>query len=524
MTGRRRWVAWLPLIAAVGCTSADRPDNGIRGGLPQIPVFVHAQPSTSLPVPPDAKPQEAKKDEPKTDAVPPAPPGGVLTLEQVLASVDAQFPLLLATVLDRDVADGQVLTAEGQFDTTLRSRAVQQAGTFPNTRYDIGVEQPTAVNGINLFSGYRVGVGDYPVYYGDRQTADGGELRAGILLPLLRDAAVDRRRATARQAAVTRLLAEPGIQRARIDYHLAAARAYWNWVAAAEQVRVAQDLLRLAAVRQSAFDKQFKEGQREEFSVIDNRRLVAEREGEVARTERVYQAAALDLSQYVRDANGDPVVPPASAAPTDQPERTDDVPDASQLPSLVEAAGRQRPELLRLALQKERLAVDIKLAENQTLPGLNLTLAGAQDMGNGKRTTGSSALDRSNLEAGVQFEVPLQRRDPLGRLATAKAQMAQLVRQEQFARDRIQIEIQDALANLDRTRVRIEKAREELTVAERVAKLELTRFEEGQTNLLEFNIRELTAAGARSKVVDAVAEFRRARAALRAAVGDDARR
>ncbi len=501
------------MTTLAGCTSTTRPDNGIRGGLPAVPVFVPPPVPAALPAVPVSSPAPKPREE----------PAGPLTLDRVLNSVDAHFPLLLAMQQERVIADGQALTAEGQFDTTLRSRGFQQAGTFPNTRFDVGVEQPTAVNGINLFSGYRLGMGDFPVYYGDRQTADGGELRAGVTVPLLRDAAVDRRRATARQAAVTRSLAEPQVQRARIDYFLAAARSYWTWVAAAEQAVVAGDLLRLATARQEGLKEQFQRGAQQEFVVFDNEREVRAREGAVAAAERAYQAAALDLSQYLRDADGDPQVPPPEAAPTFRAERTDDVPDAAQLPALVETAGGRRPELLRLALQKERLAVDIKLAENQTLPGLNLTLAGAQDVGNGKRTTGSSALDRSNLEAGVQFEVPLQRRDPQGRLLAARGQMAQLVFQEEFARNRIQIEIQDALSNLDRTRVRIEKATQERDLAEKVADLERTRFQKGQSDILQLNLREVAAATARLRVVESVAEYRRARAALRAALGLDGR-
>jgi outer membrane protein TolC len=525
-----RWGACLAATAFVGCNSVQRPDNGILGGLPPVPTFVPAPPPTTLPAPPEARlPEDArkdgdKKDEPKKEGGPAIPPGVPLTLDRVLESVNTHFPLLLATQQERPIADGQVLAAEGQFDTVIRSRLSQNAGTFPVGRFDFGVDQPTAVRGINLFSGYRLGDGAFPGYNGGQETADGGELRAGIAVPLLRDAAIDRRRATARQAAILRSLAEPQVQRARIDFFLAAARAYWTWVAAAEQVVIARDLLRIATVRQRGLDEQVNAGAQQEFNAIDNRRLVADREGVLAAAELTYQRAALELSQYVRDADGDLVVPPVDCAPLFLTERTDDVPAAAQLPDLVQTAGQLRPELQRLAFQKEQQAVEIKLAENQTLPGLSLTLAGSQDIGRGKQATGSSALERSALEGGVQFDVPLQRRDPQGRLLTARGRMSQLVFQEQFARDRIQIEIQDALANLDRTRVRIQKAIEEQKVAERILDLERTRQREGQTDLLILNIRELTAAQARVRVVESVADFRRARAALRAALGQDAQR
>jgi outer membrane protein TolC len=64
-------------------------------------------------------------------------------------------------------------------------------------------------------------------------------------------------------------------------------------------------------------------------------------------------------------------------------------------------------------------------------------------------------------------------------------------------------------------------AREEQKVARRVAELEEERFRKGQSNLLEVNLRELAAAGAQIKVVDALADYFRALTDYRAALGLD---
>ena len=45
------------------------------------------------------------------------------------------------------------------------------------------------------FAGWRLGRGDIPVYDGKLATTDAGEIRAGIELPVLRDAAIDGPRA-----------------------------------------------------------------------------------------------------------------------------------------------------------------------------------------------------------------------------------------------------------------------------------------------------------------------------------------
>ena len=187
----------------------------------------------------------------------------------------------------------------------------------------------------------------------------------------------------------------------------------------------------------------------------------------------------------------------------------------------IELAWSLRPELARFALLKERAAVDLALAENQTLPALNAAVAGAQDVGLGKKAVGQFALDRSVIEGSLVLEVPLQRREALGRVQAARATIAQLSAQERFARDQIGTDVQDARSNIERSRERLDRARQEQQVARRVADLERERFTRGQSNLLEVNLRELAAAAADAKVIDMLADCFRAEADLRAALGLD---
>jgi outer membrane protein TolC len=172
-------------------------------------------------------------------------------------------------------------------------------------------------------------------------------------------------------------------------------------------------------------------------------------------------------------------------------------------------------------LLKERVAVELSLAQNQALPGLNAVLTGAQDVGKGKQATGLFALDRSALEGSLVLEVPLQRREARGRAQAAEAALLQLLEQERFARDQILTEVQDAVSNLDRTYARLQQAREEQRIARLVAEMELERFQRGQGNLLEVNLRELAAAGAAAKVIDALADYHRAQADHQTALGRD---
>lgn len=489
------------------------PPDGIRTTLrpPELPAPVI---SDTLPEAPAAT---IKLAEPTNPAAP-----GPLELDEVLQSVQTNFPLLLAIEQERSIAAGNRLAATGAFDLNLKSRGIVQEGTFENQRMDFLAEQPTLIQGVSVFTGYRFGYGNFPVYYGDRKTADGGELRAGVQVPLLKDAAIDRRRATLRQARITEQMAEPTIQRARIDYLRNAAKAYWNWAAAGRQYTIARALIKLASDRQTGFEEQFRRGQIAEFVVIDNRRLIVEREGVLVAAERRLQQTALELSLYYRDADANPCVPSSDRLPMIRPDGIVPPNGKERLASEIEVALRQRPELARFRLLKERIAVDQQLAENQLNPSLNAVIAGAQDVGAGKNAEGIFALDRSNYEAALVMEVPLQRRDASGKMQAARAGMTQAVTQERYARDQVVVEVQDATSNLDRAYERLQLARKEGEIAQRVAELERARFEKGQGTLLEVNLRELAAAAAQAKVIDTFADVQRAHADLRAAVGNDA--
>ncbi|MBX9677210.1 MAG: TolC family protein [Gemmataceae bacterium] len=442
-----------------------------------------------------------------------------LTPKEVRDSVERHFPLLLAVEQDRVIAAGQVLAAEGAFDLNLRSKYTNQFGSFENDRFDILAEQPLAAGGGSIFTGYRFGFGSFPVYYGDRYTATGGEARAGIQLPLLRDSAIDRRRAALRQAQIQRNIADPVIRRARLDYHRNATKTYWNWVGVGEQYRVADALNRIAMERQKGLELQFKQGQVNEFVVIDGRRILAEREGALFGTERRWQQASFEVSLFLRDDAGNPVVPDASRLPKGFPTSAPPIPQADKLAESVEIAFSQRPELVRFGLLRERAGVDLALAQNQTLPGLNAGFAGAQDMGEAKKGSGSLAPDLSTFEGFVSLDLPLQRREARGRVQMAQGQIAQLTAQERFARDQIRAEVQDAVSGLDRTYQRWTRAVQELKVSQRVAELERERFRLGQSNLLEVNLRELAAAQAQAKVIESLTEYFRTFADYAAAIG-----
>jgi outer membrane protein TolC len=475
----------------------------------------------------DKKTDEASPPRPlPPDAIPgnPRPPidGAPLTLEQVIVSVETHYPLLLAALEEQGISSGQLLAAQGAFDLNLRAREFWQVGTYDSHRVLVGVDQNTRWNGMSYFAGYRHSVGEFPIYYGDRKTADGGEFRAGVLIPLLAGRAIDRRRATLQQAALTRALADPTIAAQKLDFIRAGSRTYWTWLAAGKRYQVAQSVLKIAEDRDKQLAELVKRGAVAEIERTDNQRVIVERQARLIAAERAWQQASIALSLYLRGEAGEPAIPSATRLPGDVSEPQPI--DRQGVAKDIELALQQRPELERLRLQKDRVAVELKLATNQMMPNLSVGLEGYQDVGFGSSFSKSplvkgTELDRTSYIASLQLDLPLQRRDAAGRALTARSTLTQLSFQEQFQRDRIVAEVQDAASALERSYELLKKARENVAVARKVEAGERERFAKGQGTIVILNLRELVAAEAAFAEVDALAEYHRSLADYRAALG-----
>ena len=135
--------------------------------------------------------------------------GESIQLRDVISSVLNTFPLVQAAALQFDVAQGQVLSAEGAFDTKLKSSSENgPLGFYETYRHSAGAVQPLAFGG-EVFGGYRVGRGVFQPWYQERQTNEGGEFKAGISVPLSRNVDIDSRRAGVRKANLALFAADP---------------------------------------------------------------------------------------------------------------------------------------------------------------------------------------------------------------------------------------------------------------------------------------------------------------------------
>lgn len=435
-----------------------------------------------------------------------------ILLQHVLFSVQQHYPLLIAARQEREKATGQLLAAQGQFDLQLNGHTLSYIDSFDNQRYRVGFTQPTPYQGISFRGGYRLGAGDYPVYYQDRQTAEGGEFSLGFTAPILKDRALDSRRGTLQKAQLDRTLAEPTIAEQRINFYRDASKAYWNWVAAARRVEIAKHLTLIAESRDSFLRKMAKRGSIAAIEVTDNLRTVYDRRTRLVRLQREFEQASFALSLFFRDEKGMPFrVDDAKQAPAFPVPLA---PVTQRIKEQIALALRQRPELQSLQLQQEKVQVDLRLADNQRLPQINAIVNVAQDVGQEK-----SSLDRNTFEAGLVMEVPLQRRQAQGRSLAARARLTQIHARTLFIQERITAQVQSALSAVLRAYEAQQRAKRGVELARTMEEAETRKLQLGKSSILIVNLRELARADAQALEINALVDYFNALADFKAVLG-----
>lgn len=440
-------------------------------------------------------------------------PDGPLELGRVLEQVEETYPPLLAALIERDIREGRFRSARGVFDVDLFSKfGGTPDGYYEYSTLEAGAEQFLGVWGSTVYGGYRLTEGEeLPDYYRQRTNAD-GEGAVGLRVPILRGGAIDKARAGVQQAEIENRAAGPVIDRQRLDFVRAAAVSYWKWLAAGRKLQLARQLLEIANTRQAALEAQAEQGLVADITLVDNRGLVVSRQLEVVAAERDFQAAALSLSLFFRADDGTPLVPGEELLPDGFP--APEMPPAFDPASDVERALERRPELLRLALDVERVEVERTLARNTLLPYLNANVEAARNWGE------ELYVDRSETElrAGVELKLPLQRREARGKVQEVEGKLFQTRQKLSFARDKVAAEVRAVHVSVQAALERSDLATDNVELALELQAAEQERFRLGDSDLLSLQIREQNAFDAQKKLVEALLDFHTAVADYRAAI------
>lgn len=439
--------------------------------------------------------------------------GPLLTLSEVLASVQAHHPLLRAEIEAVQAALGGEQQARGRYDPYLQVKgSAGPAGYYDYNILDASISQLTPLWGAELYAGYRLQGQKLPDYYGELETLDRGEVRAGLRIPLWKDRAIDDARAGRRRAEAGKRSAEWQREATLLELYRGAATAYYDWTAALLDRQVQADLLALAQQRVDQVQWKVKQGALPPIEALDNQRALLSRETKLVEAQRKLEQAELKLALYLRDQGGQ-LRRPRGVSP--EPLELPGLPPQFDEVAMIDRALDTHPLLSVYEADLQALRVDLELADNGVAPDLAVAGEVSKDIGNSDNVR---SLQPTALRLTATIKVPLALREARGKRHAAAAKLRALQAKAEYARDKQRVEALNQASALRNAIERATRTKQMAEVAEQLAEGERSRFELGATTLIWVTTREKTAADARIDAIHAIADARVALAAYRTAL------
>jgi cobalt-zinc-cadmium efflux system outer membrane protein len=459
--------------------------------------------------------------------------GEVLSLGEVLDAVHDHDPRLKAARHQVDHADGRNLSARGGFDTQFWFEQMYEP-LYGSGITRVRVDQATPLYGLTAWAAYQIGItgpqGIRPVNCsmvglidlngcGRQVTATGGELFLGFTLPLLQGGWTDRRRTDIKQSKIEQKRMGDVRDATQLMLELDAATAYWHWVAAGLNMKIEQQLLELASSRNEKLLRQIELGAVDRLAGIENKRLILDRQARLVAAERNLQGAALALSMYLRDENGDPVVVGPERLPNDVPAMPP--PPDYDLDSDIAQAIDQRPDRRAQERSLEQTNLELRLAKNNQYPRVELSGIFSREFGRDYSIDPAEPTPLpTEFMTWLQVSVPIPLRNARGQLQSTEAARGIIGADLRLLDNQIAIEVADAHIAVEAAYQQALLASGQVGLTVELAQAELKRFELGDGDLLLVNLRELAIADAATGEVTAVTDYFIAKAALEVAKGE----
>lgn len=452
----------------------------------------------------------------------PADTARVFTFLDMADLMAANHPLVrLANTLP-DAARQEVLQARGFFDPKLTSGLDRKQFGDP--------DKPEALYYNNWSNELKIpvwlGGADFKVTYDrftgarvnpESRTPDVGLLGVGVSIPVGQGLLIDARRTTLRQAQLMPSLADAERVKQINKIWLSAAKDYWNWYLAQQQVDLLQEGFQLANTRFQAVKQRVVLGDAAAIDSVEAKITVQDRQVQVEQALVTLQNARQIVSTYLWNEAGQPVELPARAVPQTA---LQGLIDDSTYQLLSQRAAEQHPELLSLALKIRQQILEEQFRRAMLQPQLSVS---GQLLSQATMATPEArqlyGFGWNNYKVGFDFALPLFLRKERGKLRQVQ------IKTQQLRFDRIQTN-RDVLNGVSTAYNEIKAIdRQVLLQAEavrnqqRLVQAEQQRFDLGESSLFLVNTRETKLIDMQLKLEELRSKYQKAVAELYYAAG-----
>jgi outer membrane protein len=437
---------------------------------------------------------------------------GKLTLEAYLRAVDQNFPGLISAEDQRRVASANRLEKQGLFDPLFstedgytRMQNTSKIGDSKRVLFNYPKIELPFRSGIRTFAQYRYNPESAQSPY--IETGTRGEYSAGVFVPLLRGFIWNEQSVAEKEAKLGEDLAAQTFFLGRLDTLLRAGATYWNWVGGKRKADVSRQIVHLATALVDMAGQQEKNGDLARIYVTEAEEDVQRRTADLVQSERDFQRFSFRLSALFFDIGGIPLpLPQEENVPDDFPKPQELSESETERHVLLALA--TRPELKSIDVQKKIATVQLKLAENQLLPAVNVVFTQGYD-------SGHHGIHNA-YRGQVTLSEPLLLRTARGKVAAAKLRLDKLAKDRLAEEQRIRNEILDAISAINMSFAKFRALELQVDKSNQVYMGERERFSAGDSTVFLITQRERQLAEAKMRLIDAEVEYQMGVLALKA--------
>jgi outer membrane protein TolC len=344
------------------------------------------------------------------------------------------------------------------------------------------------------------------------------DFSVSISQPLLRNAGVRTTTHSIRIAEYDKRIVDVRTKLEVIRVVAAMDRVYWRLYAAYKQLEVRKQQYELASAQLQRAERFVEAGQQAQIEVNRAEAGLAQSLESIILAQNDLQDRQRELKQILNK-NGLELQGPTAIIPSTEP---DPVHYTFQTDRLVEQAMENRMEMLEAELEIAKNISSIHYLRNQALP--LVTMDYTYNV-NGLGPTRSDSYDLLQDNNFTDHLIGLRLLIPLGNKAAESTLRATYVTRIQTLASRdnrakiIEVEVLDALDQLDSNWQRILAARQNSILQERLYRAEIRQFENGLTTSTDVLIAQTDFANAQSTEINALAEYQIALVDLAYATG-----
>jgi outer membrane protein TolC len=429
-----------------------------------------------------------------------------------------QHPLARQADFYPEMANSALLRAKGGFDPKAYSDFYTK--NFKEKTYfrytEAGVKLPTRA-GLELKAAYNLASGDF--LNQESTLPSNGQASLGVNWSVGQGLLTDERRTALRQARIGLQAAAAERDAALNDLLLDAAKAYWTWVIADNQLSIYNAALQQARMRHTALCESFRQGDKPAVDTIESFIQVQNRQLDINFASVDLQNASLEIRNFLWEKDGSPAPAlPAAIALGNVPVSSPGA-DRETLLNRINV----HPALRVYQAKRQSLGEEKRLKSEKKKPVLDLNY---NILGSGWDFFPTASADGPDIFAqdikwGVSFSYPILNRKARGDWQITQVKIAQTELELTQKRQVLQNKVSQYFNDLENLRSQITLFQNITDNYRRLLDAETEKFSQGESSVFLINVREQRWLEARIKYLKLLGEFQKTAAGLRWAVGSE---